>query len=273
MRAFVVGLALLTAACGSPDAPAGAKTPGEIAEAPSLDADLVVPTAEEAVHLDDHRGRVLVMQLAAADANAAWAALADASPDLQMEGATLLGIVTEGALRGDHPFTVRHADGLAWADALDFTGLPLVVVVGPDGRLRGRHVAPSADEIVVLAAPVLLEAEDAATRLLPTALTAATVEAMVRAGAALIDVRAAGPPLANALAVPLGQLRADVLPPDVGSDVVFVGPDAEAAAALATSWGYDATHALVDPTGLAEAAPIDALPVYDERDDLPRVRG
>lgn len=274
LRALILLLPLAVAGCGTPDAPTPDADLRAEATQPTLDRDLVVATAEEAVRLGDHRGHVLVMQLAAADDEAAWLAFADAAVDLEAEGATLLGIVTDGHLDpGALPFSIRHADGMAWADPLGFDGDPLTIVVGPQGRLRGRSVKASADAIIRLAAPVLLELDGAGTAVEVDVLTASSVEALVRHGAALIDVRAEGEPLAHALAVPLARLSADRLPPDPATPVVFVGPDAPEAAALADAWGYAETHALLDPAGLEMAAPIDALPVYDARDDLPRVRG
>ena len=275
-RAFALLLVASLGACATPDpAPPSGGRSADVTAAPSLDANLVVATAEEAVRLGDHRGHVLVLQLAAASDEAAWLAFADAAPDLQAEGATLLGIVTEGRLDGSPalPFPARHARGLDWAEPLGFTGEALTVVVGPQGRLRGRGTRATADDIVVLAAPVLLELDAGGVDLDVEVLTASTVEALVRHGAALIDVRPEGEPLAHALAVPLAHLTPDVLPPDPATPLVFVGPEAAAAAAIAADWGYAETHALADPTGLAMAAPIDALPVYDARDDLPRVRG
>ena len=271
MRSLPLLLALGVAACGAPDAP---PAPDAVpSDAPALAPDLVVPTAEEAVRLQDHRGRVLVMQLAAADAPA-WEALADAALDLETEGAALLGIVTEGRVdAASLPYPVRHADDLGWARALGFTGEPLTLVVGPSGRLRGQGADATADEIVMLAAPVLLEQEPAPAPAAPEALTVAAVERMVRGGAALIDVRPEGAPLADAFAVPLARLAPELLPLDLGTPIVFVGPDAAEAAARAAGWGHLETHAFPDPTGLEIAAPIDERPAYDPRDDLPRVRG
>lgn len=271
MRSLVLLFALSAAACGAPDAPADASS---ASLEPTLDGDLIVTTAEEAVRLGDHRGHVLVMQLAPAGDDA-WAAFSDAAPDLEAEGASLLGIVTEGRLDDASalPFPIRHADGLAWAHAIGFTGEPLTVVVGPGGRLRGRGVSATADEIVMLAAPVLLEQDGVEDAFEVGPLTATAVEGLVRRGAALFDVRAEGAPLAHALAVPFVRLAPELLPPDLATPLVFVGPDAAEAAALAGAWGYAEAHALTDPTGLEMAAPIDELPAYDARDDLPRVRG
>lgn len=268
-------LTLLISACGTPDPP---PTPDAAASAPTdapvMDPDLVVATAEESVRLGDHRGDVLVLQLAPAAAAGAWAALDDAHADLAAEGATVIGLVTDGRLDGDRLYPVRHTAAGDWSSALGYQGAPLTVVIGPAGRLRGRSADMTGDAIVAVAAPVLLEAEAAAPALdVAPALTADAVEALVRDGAALIDVRPTGEPLAHALAIPLASLRPDVLPPDPGVAVVFVGPDAAAAAEQAAAWGHTAALALEEATGLELAPDVQDLPVYDARDDLPRVRG
>ena len=268
---LAVGFAL--GACGKAvDTP---QVSVETADAvPEIDRDLVLPTAEERVRLADHRGDVLVFQVASAGDADAWSALDDAYPDLAAEGATVMAIVMDGRRDEASPYPVRHAENHDWARSMGYEGAPMAVVIGPAGRLRGRSFEATGDDLILLAAPVLLESEDAAPVTdAPPTLTAESVESLVRSGAALIDVRAEGAPLANAVAIPLDRLRAEVLPPDLGIAIVFVGPDAEAATALAESWGHEAVYALPDAFGLEELTPEEALPTYDPRDDLPRVRG
>ena len=272
---LAVGISFLLGACATEAPPLPlAAVPDE---ATAIDPDLVVSTAEERVRLADHRGRVLVLSVAPASSADAWLALDDAYPDLAEAGAHVIGIVTDGRreVGSATPYPLRHAEDGAWAHALGYAGEAIAVVIGPGGALRGHAEQPTGDDIVALAAPALLEVELSGFDAAPDVdtLSPATVESLVRGGAALIDVRSDGAPLADAVAIPLAALRADLLPLDPDTPIVFVGPDAQAARARAETWGFRVVYAVPDAFGLVEAPAPDELPDYDPRDDLPRVRG
>ncbi|HEX8298710.1 MAG TPA: redoxin domain-containing protein [Rubricoccaceae bacterium] len=253
-------LALLAVAACTPSAPpVGGPAPA-----------VEVQTASGVLRLADLHGQQVVLQFAPADSLEAWAALAAASADLTASGALVIGVSTDGT-PPESPFRVaRDEDGTA-AAAFGYTGVPLAVVIDRAGVLRGLTAPRQPDDLFALAAPVLLE-EDAAEvpgpPVDPVGTDAESVERLVRGGAALIDLRDAATreaegPVRYALVCPVGRFAADVLPADVGTAVVLLGPDASEAARQAAKWGYRDVHAVTDVTDLAEA-PADA-PVRSER--------
>ncbi len=248
--ALLAALLLAASACAPSAPPVGRPAP-----------DVALETASGPLTLADLRGQQVVLQFAPADSVEAWATLAMAASDLAAGGAVVIGIATDGE-PPESPFrTARDASGKA-AAAYGYTGVPLAVVIDRAGTLRGIAAPRQAEDLFALAAPVLLEGDgpvgiDAPTRPVVT-VDADGVDRLVRDGAALIDLRdaatrAAEGPVRHALVCPLGRLAADVLPPDVGTPLVLVGPDAAAAAEQATAWGYREVHVVTDAAGLTEA--------------------
>lgn len=251
--ALLVLLAL--SACGL--AGCGPSAPPVGGLAPAVE----VQTASGVLRLADLRGQQVVLQFAPADSVGAWAALAAASADLAASGALVVGISTDGP-PPESPFRVGRDDGGAAAAAFGYTGVPLAAVIDRAGVLRGLTAPRQADDLFALAAPVLLEDEAVEAPGPPVdavGTDAESVERLVRDGAALIDLRdaerrAAEGPVRYALVCPLARFAADVLPADVGTTVVLLGPDAPAAARQAAQWGYRSVHAVPDALDLAEPA-------------------
>ena len=223
---------------------------------------VTVETPSGPLRLADLRGQQVVLQFAPADSLDAWAALAAAAADLTAEGALVVGVATDGA-PPESPFrTARDAGGAA-AAAFGYTGVPLAVVIDRAGVLRGLAAPRHADDLFALAAPVLLESEFVAVGGPDVPVDAVAegvdgVEQLVRDGAALIDLRDAAArdaegPVRYALVCPVARFAADVLPADVGTPVVLLGPGAPEAARQATAWGYREVHAVTNAADLAEA--------------------
>lgn len=220
-----------------------------------------VETSAGPLRLSDALGRDVVVQFAPADSVEAWAALASAAADLGAEGALVLGVSTQGT-PPESPFQTATDPSGAAARAFGYTGVPLAVVIDRTGVLRGITAPRQADDLFALAAPVLLESDEVSVAAVPVigaALDADSVERLVRDGAALIDLRtpeqqAAEGTVRYALACPLGRFAANVLPADIGAPVVLLGPDAEAAAEQAASWGYVNVHVVPDVAALTSGA-------------------
>ncbi|HEX9953293.1 MAG TPA: redoxin domain-containing protein [Rubricoccaceae bacterium] len=244
--ALLVLLAL--SACGPSAPPVGGPAP-----------EVEVQTASGVLRLADLRGQQVVLQFAPADSVEAWAALAAASADLAASGALVVGISTDGP-PPESPFRVGRDDGGAAAEAFGYTGVPLAVVIDRAGVLRGLTAPRQADDLFALAAPVLLEdeaIESPGPPVDPVGTDAESVERLVRDGAALIDLRDAATreaegPVRYALVCPIARFAADVLPADVGTTVVLLGPEAPVAARQAAQWGYRDVHAVPDVLDLAE---------------------
>jgi len=228
---FIVALA----GCSTPTPPVGGPAP-----------DVTVQTASGPLRLAETLGRQVVLQFAPADSVEAWAALAAASADLAAEGALVIGVSTDG-LPPESPFQTATDEGGKAASAFGYTGVPLAVVIDRQGLLRGITAPRQADDLFALAAPVLLEGD--------------AVDRLVRNGAALIDLRdaetrASEGAVPYALICPLGHLAADVLPADIGAQIVLLGPDAEEAAAQAAGWGYSNVLVVADASELATGGPV-----------------
>ena len=249
---LAAALTLAAAACTPSAPPVGGPAP-----------DVALETASGPLTLADLRGQQVVLQFAPADSLEAWATLAAAASDLAAEGAVVIGVATDGP-PPESPFRVAQDVSGRAAAAYGYTGVPLAVVIDRAGTLRGIAAPRQADDLFALAAPVLLEGDEQVgidAPMLPVGtVDADAVERLVRSGAALIDLRspearAAEGPVRNAIVCPLARLAEDVLPPDVGTPLVLLGPDAPAAAEQATAWGYREVHVVEDATGLTEAPP------------------
>ena len=215
------------------------------------------------------RGRTVVLHFAGA-ASPTWSALEEAFPDLDAEGATVVGIVTDDGARPPSAFATTHGDGLA--TLYDVGDDPTAIVVDAEGWVRGRQLIADADAFFALAGPVLLEGESAGTTVSvpePGAarLDAESLASLARAGAALIDVRPDDAREADgwvplALPCPLPDLSPRELPADLASTLVFLGPEAGTAADLAVGWGYSSVIVLTDAAPYLDAAaePVERLP-------------
>jgi len=257
---FALCLGLLVSGCGRPDA----------SSTVSDDAVVHPPAPEVSWHQDGNevslaslKGRTVLLHFADA-ASPSWTALAEAYPDLNAEGATVLGIVTDDAPPSSHPFETMSSDELA--DAFDVTLTPAAIVIDPEGRIRGRDNALNAEAFFALAAPVLLdEAVNTPVSVPETTnhqLDAEGLHQLVRSGAVLIDLRSSTARDAEgwvrlALPCPLDQLSAEYLPADLSATLVFLGPDAEAASELAAEWGYVSVLELADVAPYVE---MEAVP-------------
>lgn len=186
-----------------------------------------------AVPLASYSGRTVVLQFAAADDTAAWAALDEVRLDLEASGAVVLAEAVDG----------RPSDT---ATAFGYDGGRLAVVIDGEGDLRGRTSPLSGDDLYALAAPVLSEAEIARS---VTWEGAESLEDLVLAGGVVVDLGGATSAAAHALRVTLGDLRPESLPADLGTPLAFVGSDATAGAERAVSWGYAAVF-VAEPSGV-----------------------
>lgn len=232
---LALACAVLAWGCGGAPGAGGA---AEVAAVALHDGarDLVLPTAAGPVPLATLAGRPVVVHLAAAGEAAAWAALGEATADLEASGAAVLAVVVEEA----------PAAGL---EALGYRGAPLAVVLDGEGVVRGRAAPTSGDAVFAAAAPVLAEYDVAQTVAWPGA---ETVEDLVRAGGLVVDLgTGAAPP--GALRVAPDSLSVEALPADLGTPLAFSGPDAAAAADRAAGWGYVSVYA-VDAAGRLGAA-------------------
>ena len=221
------------------------------------------------VTLASLRGRTVLLHFADA-ASPTWSDLDDAFPDLDAEGATVVGIVTDDGPSAAHAFATTHGDELATLFGVGND--PTAIVVGPEGWVRGRQLVADADAFFALAAPVLLEADGAGTTVSvpePGAarLDAESLASLARAGAALIDVRPDDAREADgrvplALPCPLEDLSPRELPADLASTLVFLGPEAGTAADRAVGWGYSSVIVLTDaaPYIDADAEPVERAP-------------
>lgn len=212
-----------------------------------------VPTVDGPVDLAALAGRPVVVQFATADDADAWAALGDALGDLEAAGATVLAVTVDGA----------EAEA---AKAFGYTGAPLAVVVDGEGVLRGRAQPLSGDALFSLAAPVLAEADIAAT---VEWKGAETLDALLSAGGLVIDVSET-PSGRGALQIAADTLTAQDLPADLGTPIAFVGEDADMAADAAAGWGY-ASVFVAEADGTLDA--VEAPPPPSFRPSGRRGRG
>ena len=223
------------------------------------------------------RGRTVVFHFADA-ASPSWAALGEAYPDLDAEGAEVVGVVTDHGVVPGAPYVTTASD---LADAFHVGHGPTAVVVDAEGWIRGRSDALDADAFFALAAPVLLDGPLAEPVSVPDAddprLDAEGLGRLARAGAALVDVRSDAEREADgavplALPCPLGTLSAADLPADLAATVVFVGPEAGLAADLAVGWGYSSLVVLTDAAPFVEGPPPTAQPAAPEPEPLSKPR-
>ncbi|MEO0559508.1 MAG: hypothetical protein AAF170_15135 [Bacteroidota bacterium] len=283
-------LALLLGLLGSGcDRPNASSAPALAVPAPERAPDVSWQMNGEQISLTSLRGQTVLLHFADA-ASPSWTALDEAYPDLNAEGATVLGVVTDDAPFSEHPYGTVSADKLE--TAFGITTTPAAVIVDADGWVRGRDHALDADAFFELAAPVLLDEStnapvpvpDPADRQLAVAdlqFDAEALHQLVRAGAALIDLRSDEERTAEgwirlALPCPLDALSTEVLPADLSATLVFLGPDADAAAELAAEWGYvsllslsDAAPYVMDGAARGELATPGEAPLSRAR----RVRG
>lgn len=215
--------------------------------------------------LADAAGRPVVLQFGPAD-EAAWEALEEAHEDLQAAGALVVGAVTEGSPSSLRlPFAAVSDSGAVVARSYGYDGQPLVVVIDAEGRLRSRGEAVSStDQYFDLAASALLEADDVEAPLAPAAearepiaITAAEVEALVREGAALLDLRDEEDriregPIRYALICPVEAFSPEVLPMNALVPVILAGPTADTLAFDAVMWGYREVYMVLDASPLAD---------------------
>ncbi|HLT48645.1 MAG TPA: redoxin domain-containing protein [Rubricoccaceae bacterium] len=278
----------------APEAPAvpAPVTDGPLDPAPAPDFTLPGPGGDFA--LAEQRGHVVVLNF--------WAtwnelslegmdALAGLHETLAGEGLVVVGIAedddalaaleawaAENALP-PYPVVADTAGAVARLYG-DVELLPTTVVVDREGRLRARHTGIlSEDELLDLLGPVLIE-DDAPLRAQPTGqpgvvqpLAAADAEALVRAGAVLVDVReeparqAVGA-LPYALHRPLALLAAEDLPANFATPLIFAdasdGASAEAAE-RAVRWGYRSVYLLEGGVGAWEEAGLPLEPVPARR--------
>ncbi|MDT0631190.1 hypothetical protein [Rubrivirga litoralis] len=220
---FVLACAALAWGCGAE--PSGGAAEFTSGAAHSGARDLVLPSATGPVPLAAFAGRPVVVHLAAAGDAAAWAALGEATGDLEASGAAVLAVILEETPAAE-------------LEALGYQGAPLAVVLDGEGTVRGRAAPTSGDAVFAAAAPVLAEYDLAQTVAWPGA---ETVDALVRAGGLVVDLGAdAAPP--GALRVAPDSLAAETLPADLGTPLAFVGSDAAAAAERAVGWGYASVY-------------------------------
>ncbi|GAB5534192.1 MAG: hypothetical protein Rubg2KO_04410 [Rubricoccaceae bacterium] len=264
-RALLLGVGLWIGGCDRPDSltqtGGASSTPSESAPATEPAPDVSWQQDGIEVSLASLQGRTVLLHFADA-ASPSWAALDEAYPDLNAEGATVLGVVTDDALLPGHAYETVASDELA--SAFEVTLTPAAIVVDPKGRIRGRDNALDADAFFALAAPVLLDEAQNLSPVVPAdrQLDAEGLHQLVRAGAVLIDLRSDAAREAEgwvrlALPCPLAQLTAEYLPADLSSTLVFLGPDAEAASELATEWGY---VSVLELTNVAPYVSDDAAP-------------
>lgn len=236
----------------------------------------------ESVSLASLRGKTVLLHFAEST-SPSWAELAEAHPDLEAEGATILGIVTDGDSISGMPFEITRAVELAKAFGVTLT--PDAILVDAQGQVRDHAHALDADDFFALAAPVLLEDGPSTPVSIPDAadrqLDAEALNQLVRAGAVLIDLRADAEretdgwvPLA--LPCPAETLTTEHLPADLSATLIFLGSEADAASELATAWGYtsvlglaDATPYVVEGAAPGALAPPREVPLSTAR----RVRG
>lgn len=232
--------AFLLVACGVLTACEPSAPPAALATGPERAPSVLVPTHDGPVNLAAFAGRPVVVQFAPADDATAWAALNDALGDLEAAGATVLAV------------TVNGAEEEA-AAAFGYDGDPLAVVVDGEGVLRGRANPLTGDDLFLLAAPVLAEADLAAT---VEWRGAGTLAELVAAGGLIID-GSDGRPTPGTLMIAADTLSAQDLPADLGTPMAFRGPDADLAAGAAASWGYVSVY-IADAEGRLE--PVVAAP-------------
>ena len=247
-----------------PDAAPMAVTPQEPTPAP----DVTIAGQRGPFRLADARGHAVVLQFAPADSVEAWAALAEAHAHFEAAGAVVLGVSTHGDAP-ESPFDVGQDLGARAAAAFGYTGRPLAVVVDAAGRVRGHATPRDAASLYALAAPVLVEADAPASP--------AEAERLRAASTVLVDLRPETQRRAEgvfeyALVADADRLTARDLPADLGVPLVFVGPGADAVAALARTWGYDDVQVLAE-AGVAGMAPFPEAPPTPSPHAEPVVRG
>jgi rhodanese-related sulfurtransferase/peroxiredoxin len=267
---------------------------------PTPAPDFTLPGLDGDFALADQRGRVVVLNF--------WAtwndlslegldALARLHEDVGDAGVVIVGIAEDEdalvALRGwaeanpAPPFPLVADTAGAVARSLGGVELlPTTMVVDRQGLLRARHTGIlSPDGLLDLLGPILIEEDDslavlpAATPGAVTALDAADVPALVRAGAVLVDVRedaawrSAGA-LPYALHRPLDALAPSDLPANFSTPLVFVDEGGEAsgeAAKQALAWGYVAVYVLDGGVEAWEAAGLPLEPAPPARPAGPPV--
>lgn len=234
LGAALAGGCALTGCAPEPEMPASPVA--ERAPAPAV----VFDTEAGPVSLTRFVGRPVVVQLAPADDAGAWAALADALADLEAGGAVVLAVKTDTA-------------DPAVAEAFGFDGTAVAVVVDGAGTVRGRTAPTSGDALFDLAGPVLAEADVAST---VAWAGADSLGALVRSGGVIVDL-GAEVDYPHALRVDAAAFSAESLPADLGTPLAFVGPEADAAAAAAASWGYVSVY-VADADGAL--TPVEGAP-------------
>jgi rhodanese-related sulfurtransferase/thiol-disulfide isomerase/thioredoxin len=240
--------------------------------------------------LTEHRGRIVVLHF--------WATWNELSPEgldalagLHEEvadaGVAIVGIAededAEAALgrwaegRPALPFPLVADPGGTVARLYGGVELlPTTVVVDRQGLLRARHTGVlSPDGLLDLLGPVLIEDDEpladfpAAESGVVVPLPAEDVPELVRAGAVLVDVREAEARRAEgvlpyALHRPLASLKAQDLPANFSTPLIFVSDDgaAEQAAEQALGWGYAGVYLLDGGVAAWEAAglPLEPAP-------------
>ena len=243
--------ALGGAAAGCADAPATEGDPVGRVEAVTTYGGAPAVTLESTegpVSLAALYGRPVVVHLADPAAAGAWAALEEATADLEASGAVVVAV----------PVADASAEGPA---ALGYDGAPLALVVDGEGAVRARIAPTSGDALFAAAAPVLAEYDLAQT----VAWTGAdTLDDLVRAGGVVVDLGSATP-APHALRAGLDSLSAESLPADLGTPLAFVGPDAAEAARQAVGWGYAAVYAVDAAGGMAAVEPPRPAPPSPRR--------
>jgi cytochrome c biogenesis protein CcmG/thiol:disulfide interchange protein DsbE len=289
------------AARTAPAAPGvtGPATDGPVEPEPA--PDFALPGLDGDFALADQRGHVVVLNF--------WAtwnelsvegmgALAGLHAELADDGVVVVGIAEdEDALAALQAWAAAYAAppyplvaDPGGAVARRYGGvelLPTTVVVDREGRVRARHTGIlTEDELFELLGPVLIEDDEPLTALpvltpgVVQPLSAADAEALVSAGAVLVDVRdaavrqAAGA-LPYALHRPSALLSAQDLPANFATPLIFAdegGTTSAEAAARALGWGYAAVYLLDGGVPAWEAAglPLDPVPPVGQA-DLPVV--
>ena len=234
--------------------------------------------------LADASGRAVVLQFGPSEAGV-WTALRDAHLDLEAAGALVVGAVTNGSPTSlQLPFAAVSDSGGVVAETYGYTGQPLVVVIDADGRLRSRAEAVrTTDQFFDLAAGALLDAEvdapmsAASESREPILVSPEDVDALVREGAALVDLRPEGAleregAIPFALVCPVEDFAPEVLPMNALVPVILAGPDALSLASDAMEWGYREVYVVEDASALADPE-ADALSLPEPQPPASRLPG
>ncbi|HLA63489.1 MAG TPA: TlpA disulfide reductase family protein [Rhodothermales bacterium] len=289
-----IGIALVGAGCDR-----AADAGGALASAPAL-TDLTphgppepaplftLPGVDGPFSLEEQHGRVVVLTFWASWSEPSVAGLdtlATLAAELDADDLVAVGVAQDehglAALRawadesvtGALPVLTLVSDSAHTVAASygDVEMLPTTVVIDREGRIRARHVgALTTEELLDLATPALIEAEEAPvadlslTDALPVveALPASAVPGLVADGAALLDVRptesrAAEGAVRYAAHLPPDALSPSDLPANLDVPLVFLADteaDARAAAEQAIAWGYATVYAVGGGVRVWEAA-------------------